>query len=434
MLEKKAKGLFTMVSSPSGEWITYELNGKRLLFILLSVLFYVTPVFTQRFEENGMLPTSLQSLPTPISSTAGPLLSSEAFRLIATLDVCNGGAVLSEDSDHNGLMEIIYERDEVDIYPAVFYENKSGLFTLRHVLPAYGPIWDVGDFNDSGKTDLITQFEDRLRIYEAPDTNSYPSNLVWETSLSSNIHAPAKGGVDLDQDGKKEIIVANNLFSIAHTVRIYENVGDNDYQLVFETPVIDGPLDSIVVGDFDNDGKMEFIASNRNELIIYENNGDNSYVETFRTWWGRDNGYATLGDDLDGNGKIEIILGGEDINDGCTDFVTIFESDGDNHFVPTFEIEYPYDGVCGNRIRPVTGKVIGDGSQLVVARYQDWHIYKPTEDGRYEEIYYQEEPSNIDGQIFLVDLDGDGHKEIVVASRYIGPTIVYQYVGGKSQE
>jgi len=401
-----------------------------IIFLIIATFGYFTVsysadigdgTFPVRAENTNIVPFVDKSSFLDKASTPA-----DSFCLIGTLDTCNGGEVVSYDTDNNGFVEVIYEKKLSGVYPAIFYENRNGNFTLVHTLGVYGPVWDVGDFDGDNKADLLTQYVNEVRIYESPDANSYPSTLVWSAPLSAPIWCHARGGLDLDRDGMKEIIVVNNGFD--HTVRIYENDGDNVYQLVYETPVLPGPQTSVLTGDFDNDGLMEFLAAHRGgaPMIIYENISDNNYQQTAVVAYDKDNGNAGLGDDLDGDGLLELILGGEVLSD-CRDYVTFFESDADNSFIETYEIEFPFDDVCGNLVRPFVGNVVGDAnSELVLARYKDWRVYKATGDNQYEEIYSQEEPARIARQLFLAETNGNGHREIIIASAYIGPTKVYE--------
>ena len=359
--------------------------------------------------------------------------SSETFNLIGTLDVCNGGNIASYDTDHDGNIELIYERKQSGVFPAIFYENNNDEFTLVHTLDVYGPVWDAGDFDNDGKSDLIVQRASELRVYESSDENSYPTELVWSSSLTEPIYCFATGGFDLDEDGLHEIIVANNFLS-GHTMRIYECDGDNAYTLVFETPAFEGNQVGIVAGDFDRDGATEFLASNAPpDIIIYENDGDDSYHETSRLEYHYyNNGRSFIGNDLDKDGLSELILGGEDIHNSCIDFVDILESNADDSYLVTSEIEFPFDNACGTRYCPIVGNVLGyDKPELVISGYREWYIYNSTGENQYEEIYAKGEASNIAGQIFLANTNNNDYQEIIIASHYIGSTKVYETeIGG----
>jgi len=369
-----------------------------------------------------------------IEMATSPLQESSAlsqettFNLIGTLDVCNGGTVASYDTNHNGFVELIYERKESGVFPAIFYENIDGKFTLVHTLGVYGPVWDAGDFDGDGKGDIITQHIDEIRIYESSDENTYPSSLIWSAQLSGNIVCFATGGFDLDKDDRQEIIVANNFGYDTHTNRVYENNGDNTYTLVFETSAIAGHQVGIVADDFDSDGKMEFLASNEApEVIIYENNGDNSYQEECRINYSYYNaGQGCLGDDTDNDGSNEIILAGENIIT-CKDDITFIESSIDNNYFITSQIKGPSDNACGTRYRSIIGNVMGGPRpELIISGYREWYIYRPIANNQFQEIFLQNEPSNIDGQLFLTNTNNNEYQEIVIASNYIGSTKVYE--------
>jgi len=152
---------------------------------------------------------------------------------------------------------------------------------------------------DSLKELLITgvipsQMISYHKIYESTSESSYPSQLSWEISYPSGQDYALDGAIDdLDNDGKKEVISVRSLHGSDNFVTIYENTGDNSYQEVYEENFRFNQYNEQIgafdtCNDLDNDGKKEFIIAGGGlygepDLRVIENTGDNSYQEVYRT-------------------------------------------------------------------------------------------------------------------------------------------------------
>jgi hypothetical protein len=288
------------------------------------------------------------------------------------------------------------------------------------------PVFDVavGDTDKDGKPEIIAaEFSvsggAKVYVFENTGDNSY--QLVWDsgTALTMRISRVAIG--DQDSDGNLEIIAAESHDLLPHNakVHVFENTGDNDYQEVWHSGNdLDGmEITSNFLGDADNDGKREIIIGagyhwSNCKLRVYENTGDNAYQEV----WNSGN---TTGDsvaegtvgDTDGDGKMEIIVG----SGGIEREVHVFENIGDN----SYDLVTTISGF-GNSPQVVIGDQDNDGSMEIIVGSQEgeWavRVFEHTGligDNAYAEVWNS---GTLDGRIYqpaIGDQDHDGKREII---------------------
>jgi len=158
-----------------------------------------------------------------------------------------------------------------------------------------------GDTAHGGHIDSIWQY---LCIYESPASDSHPDSLVWSHMYSREYFSyRAWFPGDLDRDGRKEILFDDG----EGWTRIFENSGDNQYELVFSTPVNHAGWD-YAFGDFDQDSAQEFVFMPVSSyyFYVYECTGDDQYVLVDSVHAPCANGADVFsGHDLDGDGKPE---------------------------------------------------------------------------------------------------------------------------------
>ena len=136
-------------------------------------------------------------------------------------------------------------------------------------------------------------------------------------------------GVDVDKDGKKEFIVPIDYGVLdgkgARQIAVFENVGDDDYELVWSylfPGEAAGELTQPAVGDLDGDGNLEILAIHVQpeevdptlaNFYVFECVGDNDYGTEPTVSWDlgddhRNNIRCAAAADMDNDGKDEIIL------------------------------------------------------------------------------------------------------------------------------
>ena len=264
--------------------------------------FYTIDVVAEYISPNGFTEKSLNIPPLHVASVTadfdrdgqleivGSPLSSEAFT----------------DAELQGAILAVYERlpsgNRYELAHTV--ESIEGLSNLEKFVT-----WAVDDTDSDGLLEILATDDARTFLIESSTQRGYPHQIIWETPFLS-------GGTvaDLDGDGQKEIIGADN---------------NNDRLLVFEydnaanthvekAALINESLGSNVfahrfaINDFDGDGNTELVAGDsEGDIFVYEST---STGNTFRLEWQtqlplKDITQLVAGD-LTGDGMPEFVVGG----------------------------------------------------------------------------------------------------------------------------
>ena len=251
----------------------------------------------------------------------------------------------------------------------------------------------VGDVNKNGRPELYGQMKDYWTDYTDIMAFEMNTNGKFESVFSYDSTVIAGNIYDIDKDGKEELrLVRNNTYNLpGKSFPFYKKGSDtslstvlsfifapgdtfsqqNDnyfgdwdgdqytdqvfitlnqkinffeynpllpnFDLVYELNY--GPIDlyygGFSIGDFDQDGKTEFLAGSvHGKVLSIENTGNNSSAPN---WEGKVETYNAYlcaeTNDLDGNGKKEIWIGGDAFYSGVSvTRITLFESDGNDSY------------------------------------------------------------------------------------------------------
>jgi subtilisin family serine protease len=233
-----------------------------------------------------------------------------------------------------------------------------------------------------GEYEFFTEAENLSGLVSADSNNGsfYHFNLAadfkWQDYFEIDRSIPAgyllPKSVDLDKDGKKEIIISRyNEINGFGPIEIYE-FDNGDFNLVNRTSFTAIPRDA---GDVDDDGLSDILLGYGKYTFLLEASSENGFPEKI-VWqdtldfWGA--GYA----DSDGDGKQEII--------GRNDSLYIvLENIGDNQFKETARLP---NGSSGNNLLSVP--------QFKVLDYDN--------NGRQEIVYSDE-----DGDLLIFEAEGD---------------------------
>jgi hypothetical protein len=185
--------------------------------------------------------------------------------------------------------------------------------TFDPPIPSTSPTWggEIADLNGDGHLDIAAVF--------TPNPNG-PSFVAVSfgagdgTFGSPSLHQVGRNPRDLalgdfDGDGWLDVVAANLLTSYSATVSTLRNVGNGTFeaQRVYPSPV--WPR-AIGVGDFDQDGALDFAVANRvgQRLAVYRGNGDATFGRSVSFAVGVEPGSPAAGD-LDGDGNIDLVVG-----------------------------------------------------------------------------------------------------------------------------
>ncbi len=283
----------------------------------------------------------------------------------------------------------------------------------------------LGDLDGDGYLDVVVANHgaDETNVFYLNDGEGGFDEGSEIFSDRNNAKGIALG--DLDGDGDLDIVVAN----YRQTNKFYLNNGMGGFDAGSDISSSDGGNESndIALGDLDGDGDLDVVVANRSRPNrVYLNNGVNDGMVDFDEGSDissdeRSSQGIALGD-LDGDGDLDVVIAnyynapGYGIN-------RFYLNNGLGGFNEGFDIS-PDDDHESMAI--ALGDLDGDGDlDVVVANYYEtinkFYLNNGVNnDGMLtfhagSDISFSQENST---DIALVDLDGDGYLDVVVANYY----------------
>lgn len=368
------------------------------------------------------------------------------FKLFATVPVGSEGTeAIVADTDNDSLREIIgmFKSFEMSgpepvynrIYEQIEVGSDSFMLVYDHFPELYSSPELATDINQNGLQELL---------FMVVDYESLGVNLIFYEGLSPGQLATKKiiihrmfeqtgfkqepRETDLDQDGIKEILYTGSEFAdnengyeerayiaeYQHENRALERVWSVKYR-----ELAGGGGNDKAIGDFDMDGKMEFVTSDGLGIVYWvEHAGaDNHYmlshVDTVSIW---NTSFHTEGDDLDEDGRPECFIGGSGFTShGYVNLITCFEGIGDNRYEKSVEIQIT--GVGGfNPEMFWQADIDGDHKkELVLSIGGTIIVLKVIGDDDYEIFWLIQYFNEVLGTIG--DVNGDGIDDILRARK-----------------
>ncbi len=200
---------------------------------------------------------------------------------------------------------------------AIYERLPSGRYELVHTLESLENLsnleefvtWAVDDTDSDGLLEILATDDERTFLIESDSPQGYPHQIIWETPFLS-----AGTIADLDRDGRKEIIGADNN-NDRLMVFEYDNATNTHVEkaiLTNETLGSNVFAQRFAIDDFDGDGNTEWVAADsEGDLFIYESTSTNN---TFRLEWQTQlplkNVTELTSGDLTGDGSPEFVVGG----------------------------------------------------------------------------------------------------------------------------
>ncbi|MCB9058625.1 MAG: S8 family serine peptidase [Calditrichae bacterium] len=184
----------------------------------------------------------------------------------------------STDLDHDGNREIILSRysDDFAFGPIEIYEFNNGRFDLRLKTSFTAIPRAAGDVDNDGKSDMLLGFGQFTFLYEAPDYNTFPTELIWQDT--SDFWGAAY--TDLDNDGKSEICGR-----IGSDYVLLENTEDNTFvktaTLINSSPGENRQgIPKIEICDLNGDGKKDlFYGDYDGDILGFSMISDNVFEQ-----------------------------------------------------------------------------------------------------------------------------------------------------------
>jgi YD repeat-containing protein len=318
---------------------------------------------------------------------------------------------LDADGDLDLIVSIVdytigYGSDNV----SVLLNNGNSTFgaQINNALQSKAEYIAVGDVNGDGKVDLVTansSTNNASILYgDGQGRFSVPSNLAFETRPDSI----ALG--DLDADGDLDFVFVDSFFGYgSDTLSILLNNGNGTFGTQTNY-ALNNSVQSIAVGEVNNDGKLDLIIANYfdDSVSVLLNNGDGTFVAKTDYAAGRSPSSVTLGD-VNGDGQVDILT-----SNYSDDSVSVRLNNGDATFSPA--VNY----TVGSGPESVAlGDVNSDGNlDLVVANYgygSDVSVLLNNGDGTFRAKTDYTVASN-PKSVALGDVNSDGRLDLVTAN------------------
>jgi len=340
-----------------------------------------------------------------------------------------GGYIKGTDVNHDGYEDLIFttaivpgDSNRVVYYGYRPYNRYVFEDTIGHPPSVF---WDIGSLDGDSLMDVLAQSDDSaptgIEVFEPNDFWSFPKVRVWEWRYEwLGYSLQAMYITDLDRDSFKEILTADG-----QVIYVFENRGNNQYQRVFSDTVSNIPTGSFAFGDFDGDGRMEFVVptygvySSDTTVYVYKCIGNDQYQRVWGDFLNTANMYDCITlPDMDGDGKPEFMIGSLRTGSpypwqAC---LWIYKSTGPNQYGLIYADSIPVTDRGVYCVHSDCGDIDRDGRpELVWAIDRDWMVYKYDSLGhRFQRVFsaYGDNHHN-STNVHIHDMNGNGYPEII---------------------
>ena len=204
------------------------------------------------------------------------------------------------------------------------------------------------------------------------------------------------------------------------------NGGLNNFQRVWERDhyaqdTILGDYGGHAIGDWDRDGRKEFVVSfTFGNTVVLENTSNNSYQKVWQDSIPFVNlVYGTSGD-VDDDGSPEFFRGATMYDDNWT---LVYEADINNHYSPTFLFHLLTSGTFDEPTYS-TSDIDGDGAvELIILSGSHLLVFKSDFNDSYYLWYYRR--VLYQASVATYDFDGAGQKSFILSKWILDSTYTH---------
>ena len=324
---------------------------------------------------------------------------------------------VAADFDRDGFPEIVGLPLDGDHPSGIEIHERTpfGSYELKHTSAFAFKPWAVDDTDEDGLLEILGSTEDKIFLIESLTRTGYPERLIWESPFLSTGQI-----ADLDGDGRKEIVGADNNNG---AILIYENQGNDSYEeIVRLTNETDGTNvygEQFAIEDFDGDGRTELLAGDsEGELLLYGAIGDNQLAQTWQLQTDRLDAHQYAVGDLSGDGISDFVVGSRKVEKELPSLpnrweFTLFTTAGDNRYIPVWSQEIVPYRLKGNSL--AVGDLDGDGrNELVILSNPSVHVFQQR-GAVFAPIWHHDVWGT--PNLVLADLDENGFQEIFLNNR-----------------
>ncbi len=251
---------------------------------------------------------------------------------------------------------------------------------------------------------------------------SFPSHQV--TTNSSVLEVAGHG--DFNNDGREDLLV-ERFVAVGSSVayQLYLSNGDGTYQAPKALPA---PVDAnhLAIGDFNNDGKLDFATFNNSAVVVYLGNGDGTFQAAKTVTSGGTNPSALVAADLNHDNKTDLV----ELLVGPSPSLQIWISNGNGTFSKGQTVAFIGGAISG----AVTGDFDGDGKP-------DIAVLESIEGPTSIEVFYGDGAGHLgspytandphgyeDGNLVVADVNNDGRSDLISSAFIYGVSGTSQFL------
>jgi hypothetical protein len=256
---------------------------------------------------------------------------------------------------------------------SVFLGNGNGSFSAApgspYALAGNGASLGVGDFNGDGKLDLVASVYNSGNVYLFLGNGNGTFNAAPGSPFAGGAGSYTGATGDFNNDGKLDFVKSNYTNP---NVSVLLGNGAGGLALAPGSPINYAGASqtlAVAVADFNGDGKMDLAVCNygSNTISILLGNGDGTFTQAAGSpIVTASNPYDIAAADFNGDGKMDLVVANYNANNG---YLTFLYGNGDGTFSNRDNLNFFPLGITSGLTAVTTGDFNGDGAPDVAAGF-----------------------------------------------------------------